>query len=194
LFRKNDALIFVPMITGDKLFHFNLKNIDGNRVSTYDFADKYSLLLIVSCNHCPYARAYWNRLKKLAIRYEEDNLGIAAICGNDASRYPDDSFEGMQQLHKQLDLPFPYLHDEDQSVIKQLGATRTPEVFLFNQQRELVYRGAIDDNWENENAVMQVYLEDAIEYCLDGLDVDYPETEPVGCSIKWKAGNEPSQA
>lgn len=182
------------MITGDKLFHFKLKNIDGNFVSTYDFADKYSLLLIVSCNHCPYARAYWNRLKKLAIRYEEDNLGIATICGNDASRYPDDSFEGMQALHKQLGLPFAYLHDEDQSVIKQLGATRTPEVFLFNQQRELVYRGAIDDNWENENAVMQVYLEDAIEYCLDGLDVDYPETEPVGCSIKWKAGNEPTQS
>jgi peroxiredoxin len=179
------------MKTGDKLFNFSLTNIDGKKLGNFDFADKYSLLIIVSCNHCPYARAYWSRLKKLAIRYEEDNLGILAICGNDASRYPEDGFEGMQQLHGQLGLPFPYLHDENQEVIKKLGATRTPEVFLFNRQRELVYRGCIDDNWENENAVMQVYLEDAIEYCLDGLDVDYPETEPVGCSIKWKAGNEP---
>jgi hypothetical protein len=68
-----------------------------------------------------------------------------------------------------------------------LGATRTPEVFLFNSRRELVYHGAVDDSWDNENAVMQVYLEDAIEYCLDGLEVDYPEIPPVGCSIKWKA-------
>jgi len=68
-----------------------------------------------------------------------------------------------------------------------LGATRTPEVFLFNSRRELVYHGAVDDSCENENAVMQVYLEDAIEYCLDGLEVDYPEIPPVGCSIKWKA-------
>jgi hypothetical protein len=76
-------------------------------------------------------------------------------------------------------------------VIKKLGAVRTPEAFLFNNNRELVYRGAIDDNWENEAAIMQVYLEDAVEYSLDGLEVDYPEIDAVGCTIKWKPGNEP---
>lgn len=160
-------------------------------VSNYDFADKYSLLIIVTCNHCKYAQAYWSRLKQLAKKYEEDSLGIVAICGNDASAYPQDSFENMQQLHKQLALPFPYLHDEQQEVIKKLGAQRTPEAFLFNNKRELVYQGAIDDNWENEAAIMQVYLEDAIEYCLDGLEVDYPEIPAVGCTIKWIPGNEP---
>ncbi len=160
-------------------------------VSKYDFADKYSLLIIVTCNHCKYSQAYWSRLKQLAKKYEEDSLGIVAICGNDASAYPQDSFENMQQLHKQLALPFPYLHDEQQELIKKLGAQRTPEAFLFNNKRELVYQGAIDDNWENEAAIMQVYLEDAIEYSLDGLEVDYPEIPAVGCTIKWIPGNEP---
>lgn len=177
---------------GDKLMNFSLKNVDGRMVSNYDFADKYCLLVIVTSNHCPYAQAYWGRLKKLAERFEEDNLGMLAVCGNDPERYEIDGFEGMQRLHKQMDLPFPYLHDPEQHFLKQLGATRTPEAFLFNNHRELVYSGAIDDNWENEHAVMQVFLEDAIEYSLDGLEVDYPEIEPVGCTIKWKPGNEPS--
>jgi len=73
-----------------------------------------------------------------------------------------------------------------------LKATRTPEAFLFNSKRELVYRGAIDDSWENAKAVTRVYLEDAIEMSLDGLEVDFPEIQPVGCSIKWLPGNEPS--
>jgi peroxiredoxin len=182
---------FAVMKPGDKLFSFNLKNVDGKMVSNYDFADKYSLLIIVTCNHCKYAQAYWGRLKQLAKRYEEDSLGMMAVCGNDAAAYPQDSFENMQLLHRQLALPFPYLHDEHQEVIKKLGAVRTPEAFLFNNKRELVYHGAIDDNWENEAAIMQVYLEDAVEYSLDGLEVDYPEVDPVGCTIKWKPGNEP---
>jgi peroxiredoxin len=179
------------MKPGDKLFSFNLKNVDGKMVSNYDFADKYSLLIIVTCNHCKYAQAYWGRLKQLAIKYEEDSLGMVAVCGNNAQTYPQDSYESMQQLYRQLALPFPYLHDEHQEVIKKLGAVRTPEAFLFNNKRELVYRGAIDDNWENEAAIMQVYLEDAVEYSLDGLEVDYPEIDAVGCTIKWIPGNEP---
>lgn len=182
---------FAGMKPGDKLFSFNLKNVDGKMVGNYDFADKYCLLIVVSCNHCKYDQAYWSRLKQLARKYEEDSLGMLAVCGNDAQAYPQDSFENMQQLHKQMQLPFPYLHDETQEVIKKLGTKRTPEAFLFNSKRELVYRGAIDDNWENEAAIMQVYLEDAVEYSLDGLEVDYPEIEAVGCTIKWKPGNEP---
>ena len=84
---------------------------------------------------------------------------------------------------------FPYLYDEDQQVLKALGTIRTPEAFLFNSKRELVYKGAIDDSWDNEHAVTRVYLEDALEYTLDGLDVDYPEIPAVGCSIKWKPEN-----
>ena len=174
------------MNIGDILKPFQLKSSNNEVVSTYDFSDKYAFLVLVTCNHCPYAQAYWPRMIKLAEKFEEDNLGVVAICGNDANVQPQDSFENMQSLAKQFRLSFPYLHDEDQSVMKQLGATKTPEVFLFNSKRELVYKGAIDDSWDNESTVMSVYLDDAIEYTLDGIDIDYPEVEAEGCSIKWK--------
>jgi peroxiredoxin len=176
-----------PMNIGDSLQHFELKNFDGSIVSTYHLADKSALLVVVTCNHCPYAQAYWHRLIRLAKQYEEDNLGVIAINGNDIAVQPADSFEDMQRLVQQYEVPFPYLHDESQAILKQLGATKTPEVFLFNARRELVYKGAIDDAWDNEAAVMRVYLEDAIEFALDGLEIDYPEVPAVGCSIKWKS-------
>lgn len=174
------------MNIGDILKPFQLKSTNNQIVSTYDFSDKYAFLIVVTCNHCPYAQAYWQRLIKLAHTYEEDNLGFIAVNANDPAKQPQDSFENMQQLAKQLRLPFPYLYDENQDIVKQLDAQRTPEVFLFNSKRELVYKGAIDDCWDNESTVMSVYLEDAIEYTLDGIDIDYPEVEAVGCSIKWK--------
>ncbi len=173
------------MQIGDKLTHFQLKNIDNTIIDTRHFADKYALLIVVTCNHCPYALAYWNRLVKIYNMHEEDSLQIIAINGNNANTYPADSFDNMVTLHAKLKLPFPYLHNPVQDIIYQLGAQRTPEVFLFNNQRELAYSGAIDDNWENENAVLMDYLEDAIEFCLDGLEVDYPHIPAVGCSIKW---------
>jgi peroxiredoxin len=175
------------MNIGETLQHFELKSTDGNVVSTYHMADKSALLVVVTCNHCPYAQAYWPRLVNLAKQYEEDNLGVLAINGNNIEIQPADSYEEMQRLVKQYGVSFPYLHDESQSIMKQLGATKTPEVFLFNARRELVYKGAIDDAWDNEAAVMRVYLEDAIEFALDGLEIDYPEIPPVGCSIKWKS-------
>lgn len=174
------------MNIGDILNPFQLKSTTNEMVSSYDFSDKYAFLILVTANHCPYAQAYWPRMIKLAHMFEEDNLGIVAICGNDPAVQPQDSFENMKQLTTQFRLPFPYLHDENQNVLRDLGAQKTPEVFLFNQKRELVYKGAIDDSWENEATVMSVYLEDAIEYTLDGIDIDYPEVDAVGCSIKWK--------
>lgn len=179
------------MQIGDRIQPFELLSTEGKKVTRFDYADRYAFLIIVTCNHCKYAQAYWNRIIRLAKKYEDDSLGVIAICGNDANAYPQDSFENMKVLAQQLQLPFPYLHDPDQTMIKTLGATKTPEAFLFNRNRELVYRGAIDDHWENESAIMQVFLEDAIEYCLDGLEIDYPHSEPVGCSIKWLPGNEP---
>ena len=179
------------MQIGDKLFKFTLQGTDGEKYTNFDFSDKYAFLIIVTCNHCPYARAYWNRFQELAKKYEEDNLAMVAINPNDASKYPADDFDTMVKLAKQLKLTYPYLHDERQTVAKKLGAQRTPEAFLFNSKRELVYKGAIDDNWEHEQLVTRVHLEDAIEYCLDGLEIDYPEVPAVGCSVKWKEGNEP---
>ncbi|MBT8327476.1 MAG: thioredoxin family protein [Bacteroidia bacterium] len=174
------------MEIGKSLFNFKLKGTDNRFYDKFSFADRTALVLVVTCNHCPYARAYWDRLIKLYNMYEEDNLMILAINPNDADQYPADSFDEMKKLKKQLKLPFPYLHDEDQSVTTKLGATRTPEVFVFNSKRKLVYQGAIDDNWENASMVMRVHLQDAIEYTLDGMEPDYTEIPAVGCSVKWK--------
>jgi peroxiredoxin len=179
------------MELGSKLVKFELKGTNGGLYSNYSYADRYALLIIVTCNHCPYSRAYWNRIQKLYDRYEEDNLGILTVNSNDAEQYPEDSFENMVSMAKQLGNTFIYLHDETQQLAKDLGATKTPEAFLFNSKRELVYRGAIDDCWDNEHMVTRVYLEDAIEDALDGLEIDFPEIPAVGCSIKWKPGNEP---
>lgn len=179
------------MDIGSKLFQFKLADTTGEIYNKYTFADRSALLIVFTCNHCPYARAYWTRFKKLHEKYEYDNLGILAINPNCEERYPADSPSEMKKLVKSLKIPFPYLHDPSQKTAHKFGVERTPEVFLFNSKRELVYKGAIDDNWENEHMVTQVYLEDAIEYALDGMEVDYPHIPAVGCSIKWKVGNEP---
>jgi len=123
------------MNIGDNLKHFELKSTTGQSISTYHLSDKSALLIVVTCNHCPSALAYWPRIVSLAKQYEEDNLGVLAINGNDASQKPMDSFAEMQRLVAQYGVPFPYLHDESQEVLKQLGAERTPEVFLFNARR-----------------------------------------------------------
>lgn len=174
------------MELGSSLFKFELLSTDGEMYSNYTFADRTALLIIISCNHCPYSRAYWSRIIKLYNKFEEDNLGVFVINPNDESQYPEDSYENMIKMSDQLGFPFPYLRDESQVVAQKLGATRTPEVFLFNSKRKLCYKGAIDDSWEDEHLVSRIYLEDAIEYTLDGMEPDFTEIPAVGCSIKWK--------
>ncbi len=102
------------MNIGDLLVPFNLPATTGKTISSYDYAEKFAFVIFVTCNHCPYSQAYWSRLVKLAQKYEEDNLGMVAICGNDESKYPQDSFENMKSLYDQMTLPFEYLHDESQ--------------------------------------------------------------------------------
>lgn len=175
------------MNIGDKLINFKLQATNGEWYSNFAFADKYALCIIFTSNSCKQSQAYWKRVIKLFDQYEEDSMAVIAVNPNDASQQPLDSFEEMKKTMKALQhSEFIYLHDADQTLAKQMGATKTPEVFLFNSKRELVYRGIIDDNWENESQVMTAYLEDAIEYCLDGIDIDYPEVKPVGCDIIWK--------
>lgn len=175
------------MNIGDKLINFKLQATDGEWYSNFAFADKYALCIIFTSNSCPQSQAYWNRIFKLYDNYEEDNLAMIAINSNDSTKSPADSIDEMKKVLADLRREnFIYLKDEDQSVAKQFNATKTPEVFLFNSKRELVYKGIIDDNWENETQVMMAYLEDAIEYSLDGIDIDYPELPAVGCEIIWK--------
>lgn len=174
---------------GDKLPAFDLLGVDGKRHNQFEYADRYAVVVVFTCNHCPQSLAYWPRLIHLLEKFEADNLGIIAINPNDAAQAPDDSYDNMLKLakhHNLVERNFRYLHDESQELAQKFGAQRTPEAFLFNSKRELVYKGAIDDCWENANMVTRIWLEDAIESALDGIEVDFPEIPAVGCSIKWK--------
>ncbi len=175
------------MNIGEKLFNFKLQATNGEYFTNFTFADKYALCIVIMGNNCKYSEAYWKRILKLSDQYEEDNMGVIAINANDEGKDASDTLEGMKQKLKTYQHPnFVYLKDADQTVAKKIGAEKTPEVFLFNSKRELVYKGIVDDNWENETQVMMAYLEDAIEYCLDGIDIDYPEMPGPGSDIIWK--------
>lgn len=174
---------------GDKLPEFKLKGFDDRFYTNFDYADKYALVVVFTCDSSPISKSYAQRLIKLFERYEEDNLGIVGINPNDELQSPMDSMEHMKQAAERFglgDIHFLYLKDDSQEVAKKFGATATPEVFLFNRKRELVYKGAIDDAWENEAMVTQAYLEDAIEEALDGIEPDFPEIPTNGSPIIWK--------
>jgi len=174
---------------GDKLPAFNLMGYDNKLHSHFEYADKYALVVIFTCDSSEISQSYSQRIIKLFERYEDDNLGIVGINSNDSIKSPEDSLEHMTKAAYKLGLDklhFLYLKDETQEVAKKFGASINPEVFLFNSKRELVYKGAIDDAWENENMVTQAYLEDAIEEALDGIEPDFPEIPAVGTPIIWK--------
>lgn len=169
---------------GSKAPDFQLKGTDNNFYSLSDFTKK-ALVVIFSCNHCPYVQAYEERIKIIQNEYEND-LQVVAINSNDDVNYPEDSFQKMIERASEKKFNFPYLRDENQSIAKAYGATHTPEIFLFNSERKLVFHGKIDDNWKDESAVRNHYLKNAIEELLAGKPISVPETFTIGCTIKWK--------
>ncbi len=171
---------------GSECPEFNLKSVDSENYSLQTFSEKKALVVIFSCNHCPYVQAYEDRIISLQNKYSTKLVQVIAINSNDESQYEDDSFEAMIERAKIKEFNFPYLRDEDQTVAKAFGATHTPEVFLFDMERILVYHGKIDDNWLEENKVKKQYLKDAIEESLAGKEISIPETYSLGCTIKWK--------
>jgi peroxiredoxin len=170
---------------GKPIVEFALPAVDGKTYSPADFADKPVLVVAFWCNHCPYVKAYEDRTIALAKEFAE-KVAFVAINANDAVKYPEDSFEHMQQRAKEKGYPFPYLHDESQEVARAYGATRTPQFFVFDSNRVLRYHGRLDDNWENPAEVKQQYLRDALNALLNGQEPPVTQTEPVGCSVKWK--------
>ena len=169
----------------DPYVNFLLPSTDGNDISL-DMADlgEYKLV-IFSCNHCPYAQAWEDRIIKIQEKYKSNGLSVIMISSNDALKYPEDSFPKMKERHKEKNFNFHYLFDESQEVAKMYGAERTPEVFLFNEIGLLKYQGTIDDNYENESKVKTKYVEDAIESLISGKDPKVTQTDAVGCTIKW---------
>lgn len=165
---------------------FNLPSTDGKLYSLDSFKYKKALIIIFSCNHCPYVQAYENRIMAIQKDYEAKGVAVAAINSNDPSQYAEDSFEEMKKRASIKKFNFIYLRDEDQSVAKSFDASHTPEIFLFNEERKLVYHGKIDDNWQEEQKVKTRYLRNALDELLMGKEVSVPETYSIGCTIKWK--------
>lgn len=170
---------------GDKAIDFILIGTDGLKHSLKDYRGKLPVV-IFSCNHCPYVRAWEDRMVAFQSAYADKGVQLIAINSNDASQYPEDNFENMKLRAREKKFNFPYLRDEDQKVANLYGAQRTPEVFVFDRDSILRYHGAIDDNYDDPDAVKQHHLRDALDALSSGTNPTRPETQPVGCTIKWK--------
>ena len=164
--------------------YFNLPDTLGKNVSIEDF-DSELLIIVFTCNHCPYAKAVEERLIKLGKEYKSD-VDFVLISSNDSENYPEDSPKKMAERHTEKGYPFPYLYDETQEVAKAYSAVCTPDIFLYNEDRKLEYRGRIDDNWQNPEQVEREELKMAIEAVLNGKTIDFEQKPSMGCNIKWK--------
>lgn len=174
------------MNIGDSLIPFSLPGVDGKTHSTDDYTSKAVLVVMFSCNHCPYVKAWEDRMVQIQADYAEQGVQFLAINANDTVKYPADSFEAMKVRAAEKGFNFPYLFDESQQIAAAYGAQRTPEVFVFDADRTLRYHGAIDDNYEDPAAVQRPYLRQALDAILAGKTPAVSETPPVGCTIKWK--------
>lgn len=176
-------------VPGDKAIDFKLKNVDGKMVSLSDYKDAKGFFVIFTCNHCPFSKAYEDRINDLNKKYASKGYPVIAINPNDKDVQPADSFEKMVERAKEKKFTFPYLVDETQEIAQAYGATKTPHVFLLQKSgSDLVvkYVGAIDDNTDEPSAVKSKYAEDAADALLQNKEVSVPATKAIGCTIKWR--------
>ena len=169
---------------GSEAPYFNLPNTDGENVSLENFKAEI-LVVIFTCNHCPYAKAVEDRLIELGNNYSK-TVDFVLISSNDVENYPADSPEKMAELARNKGYPFPYLFDETQEIAKAYSAVCTPDIFLYNNERRLKYRGRLDDNWQNPNQVTREELKMAIDSVLSGNSIQFKQIPSMGCNIKWK--------
>jgi len=171
---------------GSQAPDFALPGVDGRQCSLDTFAGKSAVVVLFWCNHCPYVIKYEERLLALCRDYADAGVGFVAINCNDPEANPADSFENMKGRARARGYSLPYLFDASQRSGRDYGATRTPEVFLLDADRTVVYHGRIDDNADDAAAVQRHDLREALSELLSGQTVSVPETGPIGCGIKWK--------
>jgi len=168
---------------------FTLPGVDGKNYSLNQFKDKKAVLVIFICNHCPYVIAVRDRLNQIAKDYADKGLQVIALNSNDASRYPEDSFEKMKEYALKYSFQYPYLFDETQKTARDYQAVCTPDPYLLeslNGEFILRYQGRLDDAWKDESQVTQKDLRAALDQVLAGHTVSGPQLPSMGCSIKWK--------
>ena len=165
---------------------FHLPAVDGKSYARADFAARPVLVVMFICNHCPYVKAVEGRLIALHREFEGKGVQLVAICSNDAETYPDDAFDKLAARWREKEYGFPYLHDEAQDVARAFGAVCTPDIFVYDRDRRLAYRGRIDDSWKDETRVVRRELAEALEALVAGGKPAPEQWLSMGCSIKWR--------
>ena len=184
------AMIYAEVNPGANAIEFSLTNVDGSTVSLSDYSTEKGVILVFTCNPCPFAKAYEERIIQLHENYADQGFPVVAINPNDDKVSPEDTFENMKTRANEKSYPFPYLKDETQEIYKAYGATRTPHIFLLKNeggQFKVAYVGAIDDNAMDASNVNHRYLDDAIRAVQSGKQPEPASTKAIGCSIKAKA-------
>ena len=173
---------------GTKAHDFSLKDvISGKEVNLAAFDDKKVFLVMFICRHCPFVKHVQEEIAQIGKDYSGKDVGIVAISSNDVREYPDDAPEGLKEQANELSFSFPYLYDKNQEMAKAYGAACTPDFFLFDDNRELVYRGRLDSSRPgNDEPVNGADLREAIDAVLAGEQVNQDQKPSVGCNIKWK--------
>jgi peroxiredoxin len=174
---------------GDKVENFTLKNVDGKMVSLSDYNNQKGVVVIFTCNHCPFSVKYEDRINMIHNRFGQIGVPVIAINPNDPEVQPKDSFEAMQVRAKEKDFKFAYLFDNGQKIFPQFGATKTPHVFLLKNEKgafTVQYIGAIDDNADDVTKINENYLLNAIDALTSNREISPKVTKAVGCSIKVK--------
>jgi len=174
---------------GTPIPSFELESVDGTTYRVKDFEAARVLVVLFICNHCPYARAVEGRIIALARDYRGKGAQVVGICSNDPTDYPDDAPPRLLERWRRKNYGFPYLVDWTQDVARAFGAVCTPDIFVYDAERKLAYRGRIDDNWQDASKVTRHDLRDAIEALLAGGRPSAEQVPSMGCSIKWSKGS-----
>jgi len=186
-FTSNTTSVSAGYEVGDIATDFKLKNIDGNMVSLADYKDAKGYIVVFTCNTCPYAVLYEDRIIALDKKYAEKGFPVVAIMPNNPSVQPGDSMEAMKARAASKGFTFPYLFDDGQKIYPQYGATKTPHVYLLEKTKNgnvVRYIGAIDDNYKDADAVNTKYVEEAVDALIGGKEIKETKTRASGCSIK----------
>jgi peroxiredoxin len=186
-FTNNNVVIDSGYQIGDVVSDFELKNVDGKLISLSDYNEAKGFIITFTCNTCPFAVAYEDRIIALDEKYASKGYPVIAINPNNPLVQPGDSFKAMQQRAKEKGFTFPYLVDEGQKVYPKYGATKTPHMYVLQKTKKgnvVKYIGAIDDNHQDASAVKTKYVENAVDALLKGEEIKQTETKAIGCSIK----------
>ena len=187
------AIVFLGFNNADKqvtaIKDFRLKNIDGKTVSLGDYKNAKGFIIVFTCNHCPFAKMYPQRMNELNQKFAPLKVPLIAISSADTVVYEEDTYTEMIKMAKRKKMNFPYLYDGMQSVARQFNADKTPHAFVLwreNNEWKIKYSGAIDDNGSEPEKVIHPYVYDAVNALLNGKSVAIPETKSIGCAIKWR--------